>query len=177
MHKGLIMKDFVKGETVDEKFKSINQTLKHFSGRLSRKVVGVLPTSPVFEFVFTPEADGTVLRRLFPGRGKITKSCIYIAQHGEGKKSTFLVAAIKRREQTFAREFEIKKAPLVFDLDQPIEAGDLLTITVDGPLVRGIWIGFLYEVGIEALAKQEFMLDQIEVMIRENQDAGACQEG
>lgn len=166
------MKDFVKGETVDEKFKSINQTLKHFSRRLSHKVVGVLPTSPVFEFVFTPGSDGVVLRRIFPWRGRIAKSCIYIAQHGKGKKSTSLVATIKRQERSYVFEFEVKKAPLVFDLDISIEAGDLLTILVDGPEVRGVWIGFLYEVGIEALAKKEFVLDQIEDMMKEDQDAG-----
>ena len=166
------MKEFVKGRTADEKFKSINATLKHFSRRMQKTFVGLVPSAPVFEFVFIPSSDGVVLRRVFPVGGKITKSCIFVANH-EGKGPTVFDVLIESSDgvstRTIANTFDVKKAPLLFDLDAPVNGGDRWTLSVREPeKVRGIWIGFLYEVDYRALGKEEFAIEQFEGLLEDS---------
>ena len=163
------MKDFVKGRTADEKFKSINATLRHFSRRLETTVVGLVPSAPVFEFIFIPSSDGVVLRRVFPVAGRITKSCIFVAGH-EGKGPTVFDALIESNDKTSRRtvgsSFEVGMEPLLFDLDAPVKGGDMWTLSVREPeKIRGIWIGFLYEVDYRALGKEEFAIEQFENLL------------
>ena len=162
------VKDFVKGKTVEDKFRSINATLKHFSRRLKSVVVGVVPSSPVYDFVFVPDSDGVITRKIFPASGKIIKSCLYVASR-DGKGPTIFTATIDGDAGSMTRRFEVKKIPLIFDLDAPVGAGDRLTLRVEEPeKVRGIWFGFLYEVELRSMTKKTFMIDQFEKMIEED---------
>ena len=169
------MKEFVKGRTADEKFKSINVTLKHFSRRLQKTYIGLVPSAPVFEFIFIPSSDGVVLRRVFPVAGKITKSCVFVANH-EGKGPTIFDVLIESSDggltRTVSSSFNVKKAPLLFDLDAPVNGGDRWTLSVRDPgKVRGIWIGFLYEVDYRALGKEGFAIEQFENLLEDKEDA------
>ena len=165
------VKDFVKGNTVDEKFNSINATLKHFSRRLMKVVVGVVPSSPVYDFVFVPQSDGVVLRTIFPVAGRIVKSVIFVANK-ETKGAAVFVATIENEDGSNSRRFEVKSKPLVFDLDTPIKAGDRLTLTVEEPdKIRGIWYAFLYEAELRSMTKKTFVIDQFDKMIGEEEDA------
>jgi len=169
------MKEFVKGRTADEKFKSINATLKHFSRRLQKTFIGLVPSAPVFEFIFVPQSDGVILRRVFPVAGKITKSCIFVANH-EGKGPTVFDVLIESDtgglRRTVGNSFSVKKTPLLFDLDAPINGGDRWTLSVREPgKVSGIWVGFLYEVDYRALGKEDFAIEQFENLLEDKEDA------
>jgi len=167
------MKDFVKGRTTEEKFKSINTTLKHFSRRLGKTVVGLVPSAPVFEFVFIPSSDGVVLQRIFPVGGRITKSCVYVANR-EGKGPTVFDVRLDFAEgmSSALHSFEVGREPLLFDLDTSIHGGDRWTLSVREPeKIRGIWIGFLYEVDYRSLAREEFAIEQFENLLEDNEDA------
>ena len=162
------VKEFVKGKTVDAKFKSINATLKHFSRRLMSVVVGVVPSSPVYNFVFIPDSDGVILRTIFPVAGKIVKSVIFVANK-ETKGPAVFVATIDNESGSINRRFEVKAKPLIFDLDTPIEAGDRLTLRVEEPeSVKGIWYAFLYEAELRSMTKKTFVIDQFEKMVEED---------
>lgn len=170
-------KEFVRGKTVDEKFERINATLKHFSKRLRSVVVGVIPASPVYDFVFVPESDGIVLRCIFPVAGRIIKSCIFVGNR-EGKGPTIFTATIENNEDSHSMKLEVKKLPLIFDLDQSVKAGDRLTLTVDEPeKVRGIWYAFLYEAELRSMTQKTFMIDQFEKIIEEDLEDAANEEG
>ena len=166
------VKEFVKGKTVDEKFNSINATLKHFSRRLMSVVVGVVPSSPVYNFVFLPNPDGVVLRTIFPVAGKIVKSVIFVANK-ETKGPAVFIATIDNENGSINRRFEVKAKPLIFDLDTPIAAGDRLTLRVEEPeSVKGIWYAFLYEAELRSMTKKTFVIDQFEKMIEEDLNEG-----
>lgn len=171
-----MIKDFVKGKTVEEKFKSINTTLKHFSRRLQKFIIGVIPSAPVFDFVMAPASDGVVMRRIFPAEGRITKGVVFVA---EGKKIS-LVATMENVGSSASKGFQLRKGiPLAMDLDIKVNIGDRLTFSVspESEDVRGIWIGFLYEPSVRDLGKTKFMVEQFENMIEEVvKDAGEDQE-
>ena len=171
------VKDFVKGKTVDEKFKSINATLKHFSRRLMSVVVGVVPSSPVYNFVFIPASDGIILRTIFPVAGKIVKSAIFVGNK-ETKGPAVFVATIDNESGSVNRRFEVKAKPLIFDLDTPIAAGDRLTLRVEEPeSVSGIWYAFLYEAELRSMTKKTFAIDQFEKMVEEELEDAVDKEG
>ena len=160
-------KEFVRGNTIDEKFEHINATLKHFSKRLRSVVVGVIPASPVYDFVFLPESDGVILRSIFPVAGRIIKSCIFVGDRDD-KGPTMFTAKIENVEGSNSKKLEVRKVPLIFDLDQPVKAGDRLTLTVDEPeKVRGIWYAFLYEAELRSMTQQTFMVDEFERLLEE----------
>lgn len=171
------VKEFVKGKTVEEKFNSINATLKHFSRRLMSVVVGVVPSSPVYNFVFVPASDGVILRTIFPVAGKIVKSAIFVANK-ETKGPTRFVATIDGEDESTSRTFEVKAKPLIFDLDTPIGAGDRLTLRVEDPeSVRGIWYAFLYEAELRSMTKKTFVIDQLEKIIEEDLKGATNKKG
>lgn len=165
-------KAFVKGRSVDEKFNSIDIVLKHFSRRLGHKVVGLVPAAPVFDFVYTPDTYGVILRRIFPAKGVITKACVYIA-HYEGRGSTVIEIEIVRDGKSIIEEFEVRSGrSLLLDLNLIVEPGDLFLLSArEWEKVKGIWIGFLYEIDIGGLGRKEFVFDQLEEFVKEDEDA------
>jgi len=162
------MKEFVKGDTNEAKFKSINVTLKHFARRLQKTVVGLVPSAPVFEFIFVPASDGVILRRVFPVGGKITKSCVFVANR-EGKDPAIFDVLIESGGKSTTESFEVRNEPLLFDLDAPVKGGDRWTLSVREPgKVRGIWVGFLYEVDYRSLGKENFAIEQFENLLEDS---------
>ena len=167
-------KEFVKGVSLDDKFAHVNATLKHFNRRLresAKVVIGIVPSSPVFNFVYAPDSEGVILRAIFPSRGRILSGCMFIEDHGENNKSTILEAKVDSARGNFSRLFEVKKIPLVLELNEEISGGDRLTISVkDGVGVKGIWMALLYEVDPGTMTKQEFMIEQFRSLTEENED-------
>ena len=165
------MKEFVKGRTTDEKFKSINATLKHFSRRLQKVFIGMVPSSPVFKFVYVPESSGIVLRVVFPAPGRISRTCIFVTSR-EGRGSTTFDVEVDGGDIKTINSFEVKKGPLLFGPNTPVNGGDRWTLSVREPdKVRGIWVGFLYEVDYRALGKEKFPIEQLEGLLEEVDDA------
>lgn len=168
------MRDFVKGRTADEKFKSINVTLRHFSRRLSHKIVGLIPATPVIKFV-VPDEDGVVLKMICPANGRITQGCVYIESVD---KQASLRIQLRRGNRAEEDLHDLKtNVSLPFRFDTEVRIGDMITLLVDEPVidglrvsrVKGVWLGFLYEVSPEGLGSEVFVLEQLEKM--ENEDA------
>ncbi len=171
------MRDFVKGRTADEKFKSISTTLKHFSRRLSKKVVGLIPAAPIIKFV-VPGEGGAILNMICPVDGKITQGCVYI---DSSDKLVSLGLRLRRGGRTEEDTYNMKtNVSLPFSFDTEVRLGDMITLWVEEPEVDGlrvnrvksVWLGFLYEISLKGLGKVDFVLNQIEKMIEEDCDAG-----
>ncbi len=163
------MREFVKGRTADEKFKSISTTLKHFSRRLSQKVVGLIPATPVIRFVRTLDEDGIILNMICPANGRITRGCIYIESD---EKQVSIGYRLVRKGTTESFLLDMKSnIPWPFNLDTEVRLGDMISLWADDPMkVKSVWLGFLYEISPEGLGRVDFVLKQLEEM--EKEDAG-----
>jgi len=160
----------VRGRNVEEKVKSIETILSRMSRKMSSKVIGILPASPVFDYAYAPDSEGVVMRRLFPASGRITK--VGIAFDEKGKKPVKLTFDVENNItlRTFSSTFMIKKMADVLGVDFEIKAGDKITVSVvpeEGEKVEGIWIGFIYEIALKDLNQKEFVLGELERMIEE----------
>lgn len=169
-------KRFIKGSTSDEKFKSLETTLRHFSRRLSHKVVGLVPATPIIRFV-VPGEDGVILNMICPAKGKITQGCVYVES---GEKSVPLCLQLKRGGKTEGNAYDIKaNVPMPFRFDTEVELGDMITLWIDEPevdgarvsRVRSVWLGFLYEIS-RGLSSVDIPIEHITKLIEEDNDAG-----
>jgi len=163
----------IKGNTPGEKFNSIEAILRRMSRRLSHKVVGVLPVSPVFEFAYVPDSDNIVMRRLFPVSGTITKAGV--AFDSRGKKPIRLMFGVENdiTMRTLSSSYLIKRKAEVLDINFEVESGDKITVKAEleeGEVVKGIWIGLSFEPGLKHMKKQEFLLSELELMTEEDNE-------
>ena len=160
----------IKGNTNEEKIASIKMILRRMTRKLSSKVIGVLPVSPVFDFAYEPDPDGVVMRRLFPVTGKITQAAI--AFDSKGKKPISLTISVENdlAMRSFSSSYAIKKMATTLSLNFEILAGDKVTIKAkveEGEEVKGIWIGFAFEANLKSLTKKDFLLEELERLISE----------
>lgn len=160
-------KDIVKGETVDEKFKSINAILRRMSLKLQRTIVGVIPPIPISSYVDIPPNDSIILRYFFLADGKISKGGLAIGKYNI-KTSVKFSALFDGPKGGRYSTFETRSPVHLELMDIPVFAGDMLTFkldtigTEDIPIVvEGIWSGFLYEIDIKNMNKEEFLIDEL----------------
>ena len=167
------MRDFVKGKTADEKLKSINVVLRHFSRRLSHKIVGLIPSAPVMKFV-VPDEDGVVLKMICPADGTITQGCAYI--ESEDKRVSLRIQ-LRRGSRAEEDLHDLRtNVSLPFRFNTEVKIGDMITLLVEEPVidglrvsrVKGVWLGFLYEVSPKGLGRVDFVLEQLEKMEEED---------
>lgn len=158
----------IKGRTSDEKFNSIEAILRRMGRRLSTKVIGLVPVSPIYDFVYVPDPNGVVLRKLIPAPGVITRACFFIEEKGVKTLS----ACIKLDNGIYNRhhmvEYTIKNRTMAVKPDLEVLEGDRVTITVntenaeEASKLKGIWVALLYEINYTCLNSREFLPEQFE---------------
>ena len=160
----------IRGNTLEEKMKSVEVTLQRMSRKMTQKVIGIVPVSPVFDFVYSPDSNGVIMRRLFPVPGKITK--VGIAFDVKGKEPLRLLIRVDNDIllRSFSSAFLIKKKSDVLEVDFDIKVGDKITVEIklkEGEVVEGVWIGFVFEIALKEMNQKEFLLEEVERMIDE----------
>ena len=155
-------REFVKGDTTEAKFKSINKVLEHFSTRLRKKVVGIMPPSPLFAYVVRASEDGVIVRFVLPAKGKVTKIAMAVKKYA-GKEGAHFECGIITQGSEFSYKFKTKKPMELVDLDKDVDAGDVIYLSIDNPeLAEGISVGMLYEIGRADSVIKHFLIDEME---------------
>jgi len=164
---------FVKGKTDEERFKSIEQTFKHFSKRLHKTMVGVIPPIPLFGFVDIPDPEtGLVMAQgPFPFNGMITRG-VLIVEHYEGKESVkFTINMIGLKAQRSV-SFDTRKQVIIEQLNLPIELGDRLNLIVDQPdRVMAIWASILCVVPMAETQQEKYLIEEVSRVAEEEHNA------
>jgi len=163
----------IKGDTVEKKFTHIERILQRFSRRLHKTVIGLIPASPIFGYCERSTKDPVVLRAIFPADGVITQAAMRAEKCG---KNARVRVDVKSGDEEFNKSFPLKTRAVVQEVDFPVKAGDSLEVWVvdisdDEKGSSGVWVGFLYQVGMKDLASTKFLVDQFEALVEGNQDA------
>jgi len=157
-------REFVKGSTAEEKFKSINKVFEHMAIRLRKKVVGIMPPSPLFAYVTKASEDGVIARFVLPAKGKVTKIAMAVKKYA-GKDGADFECGIVTQGNEFSYKFKTKKPVELVDLDKDVEPGDVVYLSISDPdLAEGISIGMLYEIGRANSIIKHFLIDELEAL-------------
>jgi len=157
------MKVELKGDTPEKKFKHLERILQRMSRRLQKTVIGLVPSSPVFGFCADPMSDA-VMRVIFPADGIITKVAVFFGKRGKDNPEIEIKLEQMGSTGHEAYAIPIPKKGIVADVDYTVRAGTRVQATVVNPTeeVGDVWIGFLYEVGMQDLAKSKIAIEQFE---------------
>lgn len=164
------MRDIIRGDTIEEKLRSIGATLRSFQRRLSTKVIGLIPPVPFVHRQAMPDTDGTVFECIVPLHGRVIRLCMYAKRVEKGttirvyyvSKSVERIITLENVEQT-----------RVQPIDELISAGDIIRVVCDPPDgLAGILIGVLIVPEVYGqTGKMEYAVDQF-LQLEEDEDAG-----
>jgi len=161
------MKVELKGDTPEKKFKHLERIIERMSRRLQKTVIGLVPVSPIFGYLDNLSNGCEVARMIFPAEGIITKVASRVSACG--KNARIHINILSRDNQEQGATFPLKAKVFVQDIDFPIKAGDALSLWISDEEdensakgTAGIWIGFLYQVGMRDLAKTKIAIEQFE---------------
>lgn len=159
------MKQFVKGNTTEAKFKSIQRTLEHFYNRLHHTIIGAMPPVPISHFAELPEEDGTIWRYIFPLGGMLKVGVVYIEELLDDVPVEFTAKVNSIHGGAF-HSFVTKRHSEVMVPMLPVATGDRLVFSTAEPdKVKGIWVGLLLEVKLSDMNKEHFVIDQFEKLL------------
>jgi hypothetical protein len=138
----------LKGKTTVDKLKHIEKILQHFSTRLRKSVVIVIPPIPVGCFVRVPDVDGFLFAFPFSADGDVKN--IYISAKVEGtakeKKQTFSITIMHECKNDSIRATELNKSgKAICEMNASISAGDVLYFYTQPEFIenlKDITVGF-----------------------------------
>lgn len=157
---------FVKGDTNEAKFASIERALQRISRKTVKKVGVEVPPIPISKFNKTPDADGVLMRYMFPVSGYVEKAVIWAEIFPEDNKRvplTLDIASFRGREE---RNLEITPTLNTFNVQMEVAAGSRFELKLADPTIEvyNIWTSFLYQISIKHNQLQELLVDKINLI-------------
>ena len=157
----------IKGKTPDEKFKHLEVILNRMRRKLHRTVVGVMPPVPIMFATDAPQESGEIFSFLTPAKGMITDVCLLIREFTVKEPITFEAKVSGSMIGAFTK-FSTRKNLTVQTIDLSVLPGDLLTLSTNNPAgIKGIWLSFLYQMGIDKAEQKKYLIDEFERIIEE----------
>ena len=152
--------EIIRGDTIEEKFASIEQTLKQFQRRLSTKVIGLLPPVPLLHSQAAPDNAGVFFAAISPVSGICVRVCLRIGIYTVNPIRCRFRYGTPTMYNVYERE--LRETIEVFPVDMPVHIGDTLEMSVEPPNSIGdILVAVLIVPDIVGQMRQEaFSLDQ-----------------
>ncbi len=148
-------KIFVKGDTVDSRFDSIERVLHRFSRRLGRFCAVYIPPFPVSGYVDTPDSDGVLFRYIFPLKGKVEKCLVFF---GNAPDNHLVSVTFIREGITKMWDAEVGKETTI-GLDIEVKPGDKFILSSYESILHGIWTCLSYQVAENEAEIKQIALD------------------
>jgi len=162
----------IKGDTPNEKFKHIEIILNRMSRKLHKTIIGVMPPVPIMFAVNEIPESGEIFSFLTPARGMITDICLLIGEFTDKELVSF-EAMVKGPTGGMHTTFATRKNLTISKIDLSVGPGDLLSLKTTSPeRIKGIWLSFLYQMGIEKAEQKTYLIEEFEHIIdKESIDA------
>ena len=158
------MKDnsFVKGESADKKFDSIERVLARFSRRLHKSIICAVPPSVISNYCAELPDDGIILRCIFPCPGKVKGVTLHYTPINNDEKPTIDIVFTdgKKTDAATVKAFN----PEINDV--LVNNGTLMALKLNGQ-VENIWVSALFIPTINASEKESLSIDQLDSVAKE----------
>src|SRR4030042_4011793 len=154
----------IKGNTTEEMLEHVDTILRRMQRRLHKTVIGVIPPDLTFNYVGEVSEDGVLLRAIFPS-GKLTKGFMFVEEY-VGREPVTFVAKVEGVAGSKSKNFVTRLQHVVIDPELETDIGDRLTFSViERERVKGIWIGFLFQIEMKDSVKETYLLTQLEQLM------------
>jgi hypothetical protein len=153
----MIDRSFVKGNTPEEKFKSINKMFERFSRRLHKSVLMVTPPSVIGNYEAQLPADGIVLRAILPCDGTIDGLSIHCTS--TKKTKTFVYILNKGEQKVYSSDIQ---NPL------PVAKGDMVAVQMESEEpISNIWVSILFATNYLEGKKEQVAIEHFDKVIED----------
>ena len=157
----------IKEGTPDERFDHVEKILQRMARRLHKSVAVIIPPIPIFFSIEIIPTSGLIFQCLLPVRGTITDVCMYISKF-ERKEAAKFHAEVRGAITIKGTSIETAKRLTIGKVDIPVNAGDMLIFSTSSPdLISGVWVSFLYEVGMDVMKKEHIPIDILDGPLEE----------
>lgn len=155
----------IRGNTPEEKFKSVEIALNRFARRIKPEATVYIPSIPI-AFFCEDFSDGLVIGRyIFPTDGVLLKAAIYLDFSGKVQPTEIVVRAELGEELT-SQSFRMRKRQALRKFEVPIEAATRFTFELaefpEG--LRSVWLGFLYRIKVADAEVRKVTLGKLEAI-------------
>lgn len=121
-------RDYIKGTTTEDRFRSINRIFQYVFPRLGKKITCAIPPVPILIECGKGDEKGLLCEKLIPISGIITKVFVRI-KNLKGEVQFALVISNELGSNTF--KFSTKKSLIIEEVNYAITEGSLLTLYTD----------------------------------------------
>lgn len=151
-------KEFIRGNTVEEKISSIERVLQRFSRRIHRTVSVVTPPSVISNFVAELPSDKVIFRCIMPCDGVI--DCVRLhntAEESEDGTRPVVEIYVENEGKLNVSVYPVNN----LETGISVKAGDRITITFKG---RGanFWTSLLFISSTAKSGRETIAIEQIE---------------
>jgi len=154
--------NFVKGDSDEAKFESIERALQRISRKTVRKVGVEVPPIPISKYQETPE-NGVIQRYMFPASGYVEKAIIFVETFPEDQKRVPLYLDIMSFEGTERKNLTITPILNIFNVGMRVVTGARFVLKLQDPEIKiaGVWSAFLYQINIKHNRLQNLLVDKV----------------
>lgn len=163
-------KQLIKGANNNEKFASIERTLKHITRAPFKTVVGVIPPLTFSEYCDRPGEDGIIARHMIIAAGVLSKMAMFFESIDQKQMYTFTIL-VEDMNGSQSTRFESKKKLIYQEFSLSVIAGTRLTVSVSPTEgLEGIWIAALENIKFEDYANSQYLLEDFEKLVGFHQE-------
>ena len=157
---------FTRGTTPEERFLSVETSLRRIAGRVRERVVGIIPPTIISSYITKPEPDGSIFRTIIPAQGVIKGGCFSIDSYTGKNTVDFLLIAEGPSGVAGLTTITSRKRIFSLSTELPVAAGDRILFTCKEPeRVQGIWSSLLYQVSIKSSDYVEYVAEELRAML------------
>ena len=152
-------RSIIRGQTIDEKFASIDQILCKFQKRLATRVIGVMPPVVLLGNVAQASRDGSIWMANCPVQGQLVTATILVgaAEKEECEVTLYITKDLMATKQTIP--LKVARNEIV-KLRVEVVPGTLIALTSDPAyLMQDVYIGIAIEVSMNAMSTKDFPID------------------
>ena len=160
---------WVKGETDEEKFSSIDKVMDKFSRRLKTHTSLAVMPFPVSHYAPEVPADDVVFRYIFVADGRLLGALIDVAAKS-GDNVRFQATLVSGRDTVTRGLMVVWQSSI--DLDIEVRKGDMLFVSCLDSEAKGIHIGLLWAPSTKHYDVHQYLLNEIDAIQEELQDEG-----
>jgi hypothetical protein len=142
-------RNIIRGNTTADRFRSLENTLRAWEGRLSRTVIGIIPPIPILQSKRIPDDDGRIFAAISPLKGTLRTICFAV---GAARNSQIAFdVRLTHKTTTVVKELICTQQTSSFEMELPLEVADVISIYVRDPQsVEDVLIGMLINASMES---------------------------